>query len=74
MARWRPRNHTDVVLDPTRHFGDPILDEFGISTGTIYKEFGDFNDTNYLSKIYEVQEKLIRRCIRFERMLDKAHG
>ncbi len=74
VARWRPRNHVDVVLDPTRHFGDPILDEFGISTGTIYKEFGEFNDTNYLSKIYEIPEKLIRKCIKFERSLDEANG
>ncbi|MDA7967023.1 hypothetical protein [Ruegeria sp.] len=74
VARWRPRNHADVVLDPTRHFGDPILDEFGISTGTIYKEYVEFNDTGYLSKIYEVPEKLIRKCIKFERSLDEANG
>jgi uncharacterized protein (DUF433 family) len=74
VARWRPRNHSAVVLDPKRHFGDPILDEFGISTGTIYKEFGEFHDTSYLSKIYEVPEKLIRRCISYERSLDEANG
>ena len=74
VVRWRPENHTTVVLDPSRHFGVPILDQFGISTGTIYKEFNEFKDMDYLSNIYEFPKKFIEKCIKFEFSLDRKHG
>lgn len=69
-ARWRPRGYSSVVIDPERNFGDPILDAFGLSTGTIYKEFKQFKDLSYLSKIYEVPQNLLKACIKFEGDLD----
>src|SRR6056297_3360478 len=27
-ARWRPRQFSSVIIDPSRHFGDPILDKY----------------------------------------------
>ena len=74
VVRWRPRNHEKVVIDPHRYFGDPILDDFGLSTGMIYKEFSEFGDINYLASIYEVPISIIRSGIEFERSLDEADG
>lgn len=73
-ARWRPKNFSEVVIDPSRHFGDPILDEHGISTNTIYNEFREFGDVRYLSEIYEIPESKIRQGISFETKLDEANG
>ncbi|MDE3028977.1 MAG: hypothetical protein KGH84_11320, partial [Paracoccaceae bacterium] len=38
-ARWRPSVAQSVILDPTRQFGAPILDEYGVSTTTLFREF-----------------------------------
>lgn len=73
-ARWRPSNHQEVVLDPTRHFGDPIFDEYGVSTRIIAKEYKQFNDFNYLSAIYEIPIDTLRSGIAFETELDEAYG
>lgn len=74
VARWRPTKHLQVVIDPKRHFGDPILDEYGISTKTIYDEFQVFGDLKYLSKIYEVPLNTLRAGLKFEERLDEAYG
>lgn len=73
-ARWRPKNYSAVILDPGRHFGDPILDKFGISTHIVYREFTEFNDLNYLATIYEVPTEVIKDAIQYERGLDEAYG
>lgn len=73
-VRWRPRRHSEVVIDPARHFGDPILDEYGISTSTLYAEHRQFGDLSYLSRIYEIPEQKLHKAILFEQSLDEANG
>lgn len=73
-ARWRPKSFQSIVIDPARHFGDPILDEFGVSTKTLNDEFEYFQDTKYLSSIYEIPETLVRSALKFEASLDEAYG
>lgn len=73
-ARWRPQNYEAIILDPSRHFGNPILDKFGISTQIVYNEFKEFNDLNYLATIYEVPTEVINDAIQYERGLDEAYG
>lgn len=72
VVRWRPSTAEHVVIDPKRLFGSPILDEFGLSTQTVFREFLEFKDTRYLSKIYEVPLRYINDAIRFEQRLDAA--
>ncbi|WP_120501954.1 hypothetical protein [Roseovarius sp. EL26] len=73
-ARWRPKSYSSVVIDPKRHFGEPILDKFGVSTSIILEEFNNFKDSKYLSKAYEIPEKFIKASISFEKSLDEANG
>lgn len=73
-ARWRPRGYSVVVIDPKRSFGEPILDDFGLSTGTIHKEFQQFKDFRYLSSIYEVPQNFLKTCVKFESNLDSVDG
>lgn len=72
VTRWRPASASHVVIDPNRLFGEPILDDFGVSTRTIYGEWKTFNDTRYLSKIYEIPLRMVNDAIRFEQSLDAA--
>ena len=74
VARWRPKKFRQVIIDPRRHFGDPVLDEFGISTRTLHDEFLSFKDTRYLSKIYEIPERDLKAGIFFEKSLDEIDG
>jgi len=69
-VRWRPQKSRHVVIDPARSFGDPLLDESGVSTRMLREEFDAFGNLRYLSKIYEIPEAQIRSAVNFERALD----
>jgi len=73
-ARWRPKGFREVIIDPARRFGAPILDKFGLSTSVIFKEYREFSDLGYLASIYEVPARVIKAGIDFEASLEKAHG
>ena len=70
-ARWRPSGHRSIVIDPRRRFGEPILDMYGISTSTIFAEFAELKDINYLSSIYEIPPNTIGDCISYEGQLNR---
>ena len=72
IARWRPEGHQDVVIDPARNFGDPLLDKFGISTAILFQEFHNFHDYKYLADVYEIPVDAIRSGIDFEESLEAA--
>ncbi|WP_309666374.1 hypothetical protein [Tabrizicola sp.] len=72
VARWRPTTAQHVVIDPARLFGTPMIDAFGVSTQTIYREFLEFQDARYLSKIYEIPIRYINDAVKFEQRLDAA--
>lgn len=74
VARWRPHGFDDIIIDPKRFFGDPVLDSYGISTSTLKSEFDEFGDFKYLAGIYEVPEVLVKASVRFEKSLDEAYG
>jgi uncharacterized protein (DUF433 family) len=69
VVRWRPSIAQHVVIDPKRQFGAPILDEIGVSTATIFREYNENNDAKYLSRIYEVPLRYINDAIKFEQHL-----
>lgn len=73
-ARWRPASTNDIVIDPKRLFGAPVLDEYGVSTSTIFEEHKHYEDIGYLSRVYEIPRKLIAHAIRYEETLDKPDG
>ncbi|MEJ6401369.1 hypothetical protein [Yoonia sp. 2307UL14-13] len=73
-ARWRPHKTRDVVIDPRRQFGSPIIDDFGIATSTLFEEYQTFKDVRYLSKIYDIPIRLVNEAIRFEKLLDEMNG
>lgn len=71
-ARWRPVVAKHVVIDPKRSFGDPIIDEIGVSTSVFYKEWMVRPSIKYIASIYEVKEVLVRDAIHYEEGLTQA--
>lgn len=71
-ARWRPHKSNEIVIDPTRQFGTPILDGFGISTKMIFDENTSGLNVSYLSAIYELPKAIIKYAIDYEKSLETA--
>lgn len=66
VARWWPTRSKHVVIDPKRSFGDPVLDQYGISTRVIYQDFLNYSDQKYLAKLYEIGLPLVKDAIAYE--------
>ncbi|MEX0970821.1 MAG: hypothetical protein WD046_10300 [Paracoccaceae bacterium] len=71
VARWRPNSMPTVIIDPERAFGDPILDSIGISTHILFREVKRSHSISYVSRLYEIDAKLVRHAVKFEESLDK---
>lgn len=76
-AKWYPtarREH--IVLDPTRQFGSPIVEDTGTPTDALYASFlaEGANDRalHLTSEIYNVAVKYVRAAIKFEESLKQA--
>jgi uncharacterized protein (DUF433 family) len=74
VSRWRPHQARHVIIDPERAFGDPILDDGGISTGVLFREFERFRDYKYLSRLYEIDVACIKDAVTFEDGLNQPVG
>ncbi|MEO6291863.1 MAG: DUF433 domain-containing protein [Burkholderiaceae bacterium] len=78
-TKWYPQGHgTQVVLDPTRHFGSPILDKTGMSTDILYASYlaegGTSQAIKTTAKVYETPLKLVESAIKFEQgLIRKLH-
>jgi len=75
--RWRPTIAKHIVIDPNRAFGSPLIENAGVSTEVIYRDWGRSNDVKYISRLYEIDDRLVRDAIKYERKLSEAernHG
>jgi uncharacterized protein (DUF433 family) len=74
VTRWRPEQAKYVVIDPHRSFGEPILDDYGVSTRTLFQDFERFRDHKYLSKLYEIDIAQVKDAVGFEDGLNQPVG
>lgn len=74
VSRWRPEQAKHVVIDPERSFGDPILDDYGVSTATLFRDFERFQDHKYLSRLYEIDISQVKDAVGFEDKLNQPLG
>lgn len=70
-VRWRPTADEEVVLDPKRSFGAPILEKFGISTSVLADESRNGLRPAQIARLYEIPPKLVNAALRYEASLDK---
>lgn len=67
---WRPVDGSgEVVIDPNRSFGQPVLDRFGIPTSVIFLSHQAGRAVREIEWDYEIDEKAIKAAIRFESRL-----
>lgn len=65
--RWWPLGRDkDIVLDPSRNMGQPILDKYNIRTGLIYDLYKTKHSINEISDWYELDRNSIESAINFE--------
>jgi uncharacterized protein (DUF433 family) len=73
-AKWYPISKRDrVVLDPTRQFGSPILEDSGTPTDVIYASYlaegGNESAVRHTAAIYAIEARYVKSAIRFEEHL-----
>lgn len=73
-ARWRPALHKQVVLDPQRQFGQPVIDHYGISTELLFREAREFESETYLARIYDIPRSAVKAALRYEASLQDSDG
>lgn len=70
VVRWWPTNGKNIVIDPKRSFGAPIVNEYGISTSVLSDEYDRCKDFKYLSRLFEIGVPLVREAVSFEKSLN----
>ncbi len=69
-ARWWPLGtNREVVLDPQRSFGLPIVDKAGIQTAVLAKAVGVNKSVRQVAAWYETDLKAVRDAVEFERQI-----
>lgn len=69
-ARWQPENgHGEVVLDPKRAFGQPVLKRYGIPTAALRAVAATGRSQRDIANDFEIDDKAVRAALAFERHL-----
>ncbi len=71
LMRWRPDIAKHVVIDPDRAFGAPMIDEAGVSTQVLYRDWERSHDVKYVSRLYEIDDRLVRDAVHYEDRLNQ---
>ena len=74
--RWYPVGmKSPIVIDPSRQFGAPIVEQTGTSTSTLYASYlaegADPKALAITARVYEVPPKAVDAAIRFEQDLKR---
>jgi len=65
--RWWPLGKKkDIVLDPSRNMGQPILNKYNVRTELIYDLYKSKHNINEISDWYELDKNAIKAAISFE--------
>ena len=66
---WPMGKNKDVVLDPSRNMGQPILNKFNIKTELIYDLYNTNHSIEEISDWYELDKNSIKTAISYEKGL-----
>ncbi len=72
---WRPRKEIapNVVLDPIKAFGQPVLEKSGVPTRTLFDAFNAEDETyESVASWYDVPVKEVKEAVKFEFDLAKV--
>ena len=63
---WPLGKKEDIVLDPSRNMGQPILNKYNVKTELIFNLYKTNHSINEISEWYELDKKAIESAISFE--------
>jgi uncharacterized protein (DUF433 family) len=64
---WRPGlGRGDVVIDPERSFGQPVLGKYGVPTSAIKLSFDAGRSPREISRDFEISERAVNSALAFE--------
>jgi len=68
--KWLPQSgRGDVVIDPTRSFGQPILNASGVPTSILKLQIDAGRTAREVSRDFEIDERAVRSALAFETKL-----
>jgi len=72
--RWKPiSGKGEIVLDPQRHFGQPIINKYGIPTTVLYNTYkAEQEDVPTVAYWYEIDPMYVELAVEFEESLKKS--
>lgn len=69
-SHWRPaQGKGQVVVDPRRSMGQPILDAYGLPTAVVSLHAANGRSVRQISRDFEVPERAVRGALSFETSL-----
>ena len=68
-VRWYPDKKKNIVIDPERAFGRPILNISGIATDILYSAYEAEGDAEVVADWYDVDISLVKSAIEYEKGL-----
>ncbi len=71
---WQPdrARHPNVVLNPTRAHGQPVIDLAGVPTASLFSLYKAEHDYNAVAEWYEVDPVLVEQAVDYELTLAAA--
>lgn len=66
---WLHPTKRNIILDPTRSFGAPILHEWSIPTDVIAKSVAAEGSETVTARYFEIPVRLVREAVKFEEKL-----
>jgi len=66
---WPMGRNNDIVLDPSRNLGQPIVNKYNVKTELIYELYKNNHSINEISKWYELDKNSIEMAINYEEKL-----
>lgn len=64
---WPLGKESDVVCDPHRKFGQPVLDNTSIQSEAIYRMYLADEPIDFIASIYEISQKSVKDAIKFHK-------
>jgi len=64
---WPLGKEREIVLDPTRNMGQPILNKYNVKTELIYELYKNNHSINEISDWYELDKAAIKTAISYEK-------
>ena len=69
-ARWRPMGeHREIVIDPKRSFGQPIVNDGGVPTTVLADAVGAEGSIAKVAALFALPQHSVRAALRYEKRL-----